>query len=325
MINGEELTAPPARPRRGHVSSRRQRAPRRRPSRPPGHSQRMRFVTISLTPILVLFAIFAFLPIGIAIWLSFHKYNQLAPVSPFLGMRNYVFAFTKDPAFINALTNTLKYVVVAVPLNIVLTLPIALALNHIERLRTLFRTAFFLPVIASAVAVSLIWIPIYDPQAGWLNSMLSGLGLPTHAWLEQPDTALWAVLAAAVWQDLGYNIIIFLAGLQGIPREFYDAAKVDGAAGWPLLRTITLPLLQRTFLFVAVLTMISYLQEFTHIQVMTGGGPIHSSETLVLYVYLKAFNDFQMDYASALSVILLVIILVITLIQLRVLRTRWEY
>lgn len=297
----------------------------RRLSRPPGHGQRMRFVTVCLTPILILFGVFSFLPIGIAIWLSFHSYNQLAPVSPFLGLRNYTFAFTKDPAFINALVNTLKYVVVAVPLNIVLSLPIALGLSRIERLRTLFRTAFFLPVIASAVAVSLIWIPIYDPQSGWLNAALSSLGLPVHSWLAQPDTALWAVLVAAVWQDLGYNIIIFLAGLQGIPQEFYDAAKVDGAARWKLFKTITMPLLQRTFLFVVVLTMISYLQEFTHIQVMTAGGPIHSSETLVLYVYLKAFNDFQMGYASALSVILMVIILIITIVQLRVLRTRWEY
>jgi ABC-type sugar transport system permease subunit len=133
------------------------------------------------------------------------------------------------------------------------------------------------------------------------------------------------VLAAAVWQDLGYNILVFLAGLQGIPNDFYDAAKVDGAGPWQRFRGITLPLLQRTTLFVLVLTMISYLQEFTHIQVMTQGGPIRSSETLVLYIYAKAFEDLQMGYASAMSIVLMGIILLITVVQMRLLRSRWEY
>ena len=294
-------------------------------SRPPGHTSRMTFVAVSLVPIMALFTIFSFAPIAIVAWLSLHRYNQLAPTSPFIGLRNYAFALGQDPFFLNALGNTLKYAIVGVPLNISLSLPIALGLNQIQRLRALFRTAFFLPAIASAVAVSLMWIPIYDPQAGWLNALLDGLGLPTRSWLRDPGTALWAVMVTAVWQDLGYNVIVFLAGLQGIPNDFYDAAKVDGAGAWPRFVNITIPLLQRTTLFVLVLTMISYLQEFTHIQVMTQGGPIHTSETLVLYVYLKGFQDFQMGYASAMSMMLMGIILLITLVQLRLLRTRWEY
>jgi len=285
----------------------------------------MRFVAISLVPILSLIAVFSLLPIGIVIWLGFHRYNQLAPTSPWIGLRNYEFAFQNDPFFRNALGNTLKYALVAVPVNILFSLPIALGLNQIERLRALFRTAFFMPVVASAVAVSLLWTTIYDPQAGWLNGFLSTVGLPTQPWLRDPDLAIWSVLAAAVWQDLGYNILVFLAGLQGIPDDFYDAAKVDGAGAWQRFRGITLPLLQRTTVFVLVLTMISYLQEFTHIQVMTQGGPVRSSETLVLYIYAKGFEDLQMGYAAAMSIVLMGIILLITLVQLRLLRSRWEY
>lgn len=300
--------------------------PRRRSRRhAPGHASRMRFVAISLVPILSSIVVFSLVPIGIVIWLSFHRYNQLAPTAPWIGLRNYEFAFQTDPFFRNALENTLKYAIVAVPANIVLSLPIALGLNQIQRFRAVFRTAFFMPVVASAVAVSLLWTTIYDPQAGWLNAFLDLVGLDTHTWLRDPDLAIWAVLAAAVWQDLGYNILVFLAGLQGIPNDFYDAAKVDGAGPWRRFRDVTLPLLQRTTVFVLVLTMISYLQEFTHIQVMTAGGPIRSSETMVLYIYTKGFEDLQMGYASAMSIVLMGIILLITIVQLRLLRSRWEY
>ncbi len=298
---------------------------RRTRPRPPGYASQMAFVTAGLVPILAMFAVFAFLPIGIVLWVSLHRYNQLAPTAPFIGLNNYIFAFTKDPMFLNALGITLKYALVAVPLNLLIALPIALGLNQVGRLRAVFRSAFFLPTVASAVAVSLVWRYIYEPQAGWLNNVLSMLNLPERSWLAEPATALWAIMATAVWQDLGYNILILLAGLQGIPDDFYDAAKVDGAGPWSRFVGVTMPLLGRTLLFVSVLTMISYLQQFTYVQVMTNGGPIHSTETLVLYVYTKAFSNMQLGYASAISVVLMAIILVITLFQFRVLRTRWEY
>jgi ABC-type sugar transport system permease subunit len=298
----------------------------RRP-RPPGYASQMAFVASGLIPILVLFGIFAFAPVGIVIWLSLHRYNQLAPTAPFIGLRNFEFAFTNDALFINALVVTLKYALVAVPLNLLIALPIAIGLNQITRLRAVFRSAFFLPTVTSAVAVSLIWQYVYAPQTGILNTVLATLGLPQPSWLNDPSTALWAILITAVWQDLGYNILILLAGLQTIPDDFYDAAKVDGAAAWPRFIDVTLPLLSRTLLLVSVLTMISYLQQFTYVQVMPSnpGGPINSTSTLVFYVYTKAFSNMQLGYASAVSVVLMVIILVITLAQFRLLRARWEY
>ena len=303
----------------------RPRAARR--SRPPGYASQMALVATGLIPIMALFAIFAFAPVGIVLWLSLHKYNQLAPVRPFIGLRNFEFAFTNDAFFVNALVVTLKYALVAVPLNLIIALPIALGLNQVPRLRAVFRSAFFLPTVASAVAVSLIWRYVYEPQRGMLNVALSGLGLPQPSWLADPATALWAILITAVWQDLGYNILILLAGLQTIPDDFYDAAKVDGAGAWPRFVDVTIPLLSRTLLFVSVLTMISYLQQFTYVQVMppNPGGPINATSTLVYYVYTKAFSNMQLGYAAAVSVLLMVIILVITLLQFRLLRSRWEY
>jgi ABC-type sugar transport system permease subunit len=298
-----------------------------RVGRPPGYASQLTFVAAGLVPIMLFFAVFAFAPIVYVVYLSLHRYNQLAPTAPFIGLGNYQFAFVKDPYFRNALANTLKYAFVAVPLNLVIALPVALGLNQVKRLRAVFRSAFFLPAIASAVAVSLIWRTIYDPQAGWLNGLFSAIGLPQHAWLNDPKTVLWAVMVAAVWQDLGYNILILLAGLQTIPEDFYDASKVDGAGPWDRFVGITMPLLSRTLVFVTVLTLVSYLQQFTHVAVMPTqpGGPIHSAETMVLYIYDKGFSSLQMGYASALSIVLMAIIMLVTLAQLRLLRARWEY
>ena len=299
----------------------------RRP-RPPGYASQMAFVASGLIPILALFAIFAFAPVGIVLWLSLHRYNQLAPTAPFIGLRNYEFAFSQDPYFINALIVTLKYALVAVPFNLIIALPIAMGLNQVTRLRAVFRSAFFLPTVASAVAVSLIWNFMYQPQAGVLNAFLGSVGLPQPSWMADPVVTLWAILVTAVWQDLGYNILILLAGLQTIPDDFYDAAKVDGAGPFARFKDVTIPLLSRTLLLVTVLTMISYLQQFTYVNIMPAGGPggpIHTTETLVLYVYTKAFSNMQLGYASAISVVLMAIILIVTLIQFRFLRTRWEY
>ncbi len=299
--------------------------PARRRKHAPGHGAQMRFVAIALTPIMLLFFTFAFLPIGMSIFLSFFRYSPLDMNSPFIDVRNYTFAFTKDPAFIASIGNTLKYVVIAAPLNIVLTLPIALALNQIKRFKAFFRAVYFMPAIASLVAVVLIWRYLLDPQAGLINGALALFHIQGHAWLGEPEYALYAMIVLSVWQDMGYNVIVFLAGLQTIPDTFYEAAMVDGANSWQRFRYITLPLLSRTTMFVFVLTTISYMQVFVPMAVMTQGGPLNSTRTIVLHIWNQAFQYLKMGYASALSVILLVMLLGITLIQLRLLRTNWEY
>ncbi|HEU5014672.1 MAG TPA: sugar ABC transporter permease, partial [Roseiflexaceae bacterium] len=223
---------------------------RPRRARAPGHAARMRFVAIVLTPIMLVFFVFSFLPIGISIFLSLYRYSPLDMNAPFIGLRNYTFAFTKDPVFQQSLRNTLLYVIIAVPLNIVLTLPIALALNTIQWLKPFFRAIYFMPAITSLVAVSLVWLYLLDPQAGLVNTALTSIGLHGRSWLGEPETALYALIVVAVWQDMGYNVIVFLAGLQTIPDTFYEAAMVDGANTWQRFLHITLPLLSRTTLFV---------------------------------------------------------------------------
>jgi ABC-type sugar transport system permease subunit len=307
------------------TSSTRARAAARRRRHAPGHAARMRFVAIALTPIMLLFLVFSFLPIAMSIFLSLYRYSPLDMNAPFIGLRNYTFAFTRDPAFQASLWNTLKYVVISVPLNIVLTLPIALALNTIKRLKPFYRAIYFVPAITSLVAVSLVWLYLLDPQAGLINGFLTSIGLRGRSWLGEPETALYALIVVAVWQDMGYNVVVFLAGLQTIPDTFYEAAKVDGANGWQRFRHITLPLLSRTTLFVTVLTTISYMQVFIPMEVMTRGGPLNSTRTIVLHIWDQAFQYLKMGYASALSVVLMLMLLVITLIQLRFLRTNWEY
>ena len=297
----------------------------RRRAHAPGHAARMRFVAITLTPIMLLFFVFSFLPIGMSIVLSLYRYSPLDMQSPFIGLRNYTFAFTKDVAFTASLSNTIRYVLIAVPLNIVLTLPIALALNKIKRLKALFRTIYFMPSIATLVAVVLVWVYLLDPQAGLINSALALFGIHGRSWLGEPEYALYAIILVAVWQDMGYNVIVFLAGLQTIPDSFYEAAMVDGADGWQRFRHITIPLLSRTTLFVTVLTTISYMQVFIPMQVMTRGGPLNSTRTIVLHIWDQAFQYLKMGYASALSVILMLMLLAVTLVQLRLLRTNWEY
>ena len=202
-----------------------------------------------------------------------------------------------------------------------------------DRIKGLFRAIYFLPTITSAVAVALIWGNIYQPQYGLLSSLIRGIGLiPPKAWLSDPNAsflgiplAMVAVILAYIWQDFGYNLIIFIAALQGIPQSLRDAARVDGANPIQEFWLITLPLLRPTILLVSVLTMLSSFQVFVIFYVMTEGGPRDQTTTLVLTIYENAFRYQNMGWASAISMVLLLIIASFTIIQFRVLRTDWEY
>lgn len=279
---------------------------------------------MSLLPVMTLFGIFMVLPTVTAILMSVFNYSLVKPSIPFVGLGNYRSLF-QDPLFLKSLRNTVLFVCMTVPLNIVLSLPVALGLNRIRFLRSLFRACYYIPTVTSLAAVSLVWLYLYDPGAGLINTLLKAVGIPTQSWLGNTSLALPSIVLVYVWQDLGYNVVVFLAALQGLPTVYYEAAQIDGARPWQVFRYITLPLLRPTMGMVIILTMISAFKVFTPVHIMTQGGPLNSTKLLVYYIYENAFSFLKMGYASAMAVILFGIILVLAVIQLLFFRTGWNY
>ncbi|TJY42248.1 sugar ABC transporter permease [Cohnella pontilimi] len=291
------------------------------------HTKELRFVIYSLTPILLLFLVFLIIPIFWGIQLSFFQYDPLASSSPLIWFDNYV-RMWKDPIFVKSFLNTFKYVFIAVPANIVITLAFAGMISRVRsaRWRNFFRTCFFLPAIAPLSASALIWSTMLRSGGdGLFNMLLDKMGQAKVGWLTDGNTAMISIILMTLWADIAYNIIIFMAGLDAIPKLFYEAAEIDGANAFQRFRHITLPLLQRTTLFVFTMTVISYFQMFPQFQIMTRGGPKNETLVMALNIYNNAFSYSRMGYASAMATVLLIIILVISLIQIRVGRTQWEY
>lgn len=291
------------------------------------------FVWSVLGPLLLLYAGWLYFPIVYSLLMSLYDWNPLLTTGQeFLGLRNYIEAFTQDPVFWTALGNSFSFALWIVPLSAIVALVLALLINSIHRGATLFRTIYFLPPVTSLIAAAVMWNWVYQPQFGLLNDTLRliddtfGLNLPTQiGWLTDPRLAMPSVAIFDIWKGAGFGMIIFLAGLQGIPASLYEAAKVDGANRWHLFWKITLPLLQPTTLFVLVMTVIGALQAFGEFFIMTQGGPANATLTMTYLLYNEAFSTNRFGYASALATILFVIILVLTLLQLRLLRLRWEY
>ena len=304
------------------------------------------FVFGTMTPLMAYMIFFALLPMIWAFVLGFFNYSPtragtgllgLGGNNPFIGLDNYKAMFANsEPArvFRMAVGNTFIFAFLVLPLNLIITLPLAVMVESVnERVKGFFRAIYFLPTISSSVAVAIMWQFIYNPQHGLLNTFIESVGLtPPRAWLTDPHAyflgiplAMIAVIVAYLWQDFGYNLVIFIAALQGIPHEIRDAARVDGANVWQEFWQITLPLLQPTTLLVCVMTMLSSFQVFAIFQVMTDGGPSNQTTPLVLSIYLNAFKYGNMGWAAAISMVLFLITLVVTVIQFRVLRTDWEY
>jgi len=277
---------------------------------------------------LAFFLFIRILPTLSALQVAFYQWDMLSDERPFVGLDNFQ-RLANDAMFRAALGNTLKYVALGVPTGLVLALAIALALTRIKRLAGLFRTVYFIPFITSLVAAGWVWRWLYQPQRGSINELLGLVGVPSQPFLQSTSQALPSIVVVNVWHDLGFQIVIFLAGLHAIPDLYYEAATLDGAGRWALFRHITLPLLNPTIVFVAVTSAISSLQVFSQVQNMSAqgtGGPLNSTLSLVLYVYQKAFGGaYQMGYASAMTVVLFALILAVTLVQLRVLSRRYEY
>lgn len=279
---------------------------------------------ILLLPAAIGLIVFSFVPILQAFQVSFYDAPLLSPQRTFIGLENYATAIG-DPVFIHALINTLVYSVETVILQIVVALGLALLVRNYFPGIGIFRSAYFLPVMTSLVVVSTVWKILYHTDNGLINSILRTASLPPVHWLTSPDIALWSMVIVGVWKEVGFSMLVLLGGLHGIPHDLYEAGAIDGATGWSSFWHITLPLLRRAMLFVVVLSTINAFKLFTPIYVMTEGGPADSTQALVYYIYRSAFSYYKVGYASALSFILLIMVVILAAIQFRIFRTDVEY
>lgn len=278
-----------------------------------------------LTPGLMHFVVFTLFAVGFAFYISFHEWNIIKPDKPFVGLENYQRLLT-DTRFHRAVLNTLTFLV-GVPLNLGCALAVALLLNTKVRGQALFRTMFYLPVVTPLVVSAIIWKWVYQGDYGLLNYYLLKLGIIEQKifWLANPDLALPALIIMGIWTGTGAPMVIYLAGLQSIPEEMYDAAKVDGASAWQRLIYITVPLLRPTTFFLVVTNVIGTFQIFTEVYVMTNGGPLNRTTTIGYYLYVNAFRELDMGYATAMAFVLFAMIFVFTLIQWKYTRGDVEY
>ncbi|MCL4509708.1 MAG: sugar ABC transporter permease [Bacteroidetes bacterium] len=275
-----------------------------------------------IAPSFVLLAVFFVIPVVAAFLMSFTDFDiySLAHFrfARFVGLGNYMNLFS-DPLFWKSMFNTFYFLILGGPLTIFVALLAAVLLNSkLVKFRSLLRLGFFAPVVATLVAVSVVWKYIYDPRFGLLNYALSFLGVAPRDWLSDPVWAMPAIILFAVWKNFGYTMMIFLAGLQTIPEVLYDAAGIDGAGSWQRFWRITVPMLAPTTLFVTVVTLIGYLQLFAEPYIMTGGGPMNSTLSIVLLMYRQGFRYWQMGYAASLAFVLAIVIFILTMIEMRV-------
>lgn len=277
------------------------------------HQQNMAYVFILLP--MTLFLIFIVIPSVMSLYLSFTNYNVIQ-TPKFVGIKNYS-TLLKDQFFWLSLKNTFYYTALYVPLGIMTALSAALLLNRKKFGIGLFRVSFYLPVLSSAVATATIWIWLLNPQYGIINTVLGWFGINGPAWLADTTWAMISIVVMSVWASFGSNMMIFLAGLQGIPDYLYESAKLDGANRWQLFWYITLPSLRSTTFFITTMLFIGAFQMFDQAFVMTQGGPGNTTLTLVYYIYNNGFGSLRMGYASALSFVLFLIILTISLINMK--------
>jgi len=283
---------------------------------------RLNAAYVFVTPALALIAVFFLLPVAAAFFLSLTDFDIYAVANlsnlRVVGARNYL-ELVRDPLFWIALRNTAYFVVVGGPLAVAVSLAAALLVTPpVVRLKPLFRTFFFLPVVTSLVAVAVVWRYLYHPRFGLLNYALGLVGIGPFDWLGDPRLAMPAIILMAVWKNFGFNMVIFMAGLQSIPERLYEAARVDGATTWQQFSRVTVPMLAPTFVFVGVMTLIGDFQLFAEPYVMTQGGPAHSTLSIVLYMYEEGFRWWSLGYAAALAFVLFAIILVLTRVA------RWQ-
>ncbi len=276
-----------------------------------------------VTPAVILIAVFAIIPIGWSALLSLQSTNLIAPAH-YVGLANYR-ALTKDPAFRSAIGHTVVYTLLFVPISVGGALALAVALNRKIRGIRFYRLAVFIPLVTSTVATGIIFLWLLDPTFGLVNYVLNLVGIPQQQFLQDPNQALYCIVAMTVWSWLGFDVIIYLAALQGIPEDLLEASEMDGASRWSTFRSIVLPLLGPATLFIVVWSTINALQLFDEIYVTTRGGPLGSTTVIVYYLYQQAFQFFNAGYGAAVAWVLFVGVLIVTLFQLWVGRRRVYY
>lgn len=282
------------------------------------------FAGLFVLPAIINFLIFRYIPILWAARASTWQYSLLGGYRDWIGADHYLRAL-EDPILLKSLQVTFTYVIVKLPLEVALALALALFTNQAIRGMGTLRTIIFTPVVMSMVVVSVVWALIFNADSGLLNALLRTVGLPKQIFLSNPNLSLPSIITTAIWKDVGFSTILIVAGLKGIPGIFYEAAVMDGANRWHLFRHITLPLLRRTLFFVVVTQTIFSFQVFIPVYSMTQGGPLDSTKVLVYYIYQLGFRFQDMGYAAAVSMILLVILLLISVTQIRFLRSDVEY
>ncbi len=272
-------------------------------------------------PYVALFAVFTALPIAASLVMGFTDLRIRDILNPFnvefVGLENYA-ALLNDDAFLKAATNTFVFVIVGVPLTLGLGLLAATGLNQgVIKLRSVFRVGYYLPVVTSIVAIAVVWRLLLAEESGLLNGVLSIFGIDGPGWLTDERYALWSIIAMAIWRNLGFSMVVFLAGLQTIPADLYEAAEVDGAGRWDRFRRITVPMLRPTLLFAAVITGIGYVQFFEEPFVMTRGGPLDATLSVAMHAY-DQFSFGNYGYTAAISYVLFLAVALLTFIQFRV-------
>jgi len=274
-----------------------------------------------IAPAMLVIGVFFFLPVVGAFAMSLTDFDIYALANlgnlRFVGVRNYL-QLLETPLFWKALGNTLYFVVLGVPLSIAASLGTALLLHaKLARFKPFFRTALFAPVVTTLVAVAVIWRYLFHTRYGFLNYALGSLGIPPVDWLGDPHWAMPAIIVLAVWKNFGYNMIILLAGLQSIPEELYEAARIDGASLWRQFRYVTVPMLAPTLLMVSILTIAGYFQLFAEPYVMTQGGPLQSTVSVLYFMYEEGFKWWNLGSASAVAFVLALLMFGVTALQLR--------
>lgn len=270
---------------------------------------------LMLSPNLAGFLLFMVGPVIATFIFSFTEYDLLEPMK-FIGLRNYI-EMAQDPIIRQTLLNTIVYTILTVPIGMCISLGLAVLLDQKIILQRFYRGVYFLPSITSMVAVSVVWQWIYNPEFGILNHLLSIFGIPPQKWLSSSATSLISVSIVGIWKNVGYNMMLFLAGLQNISVSYYEAAELDGANAWDKFIKITLPMMRPTISFVFIMSIISSFQVFDSVHLMTGGGPGRSSSVLVHYLYQNAFQYFRMGYACAIAYLLFGLVLIITYINMQ--------